>query len=140
MERIGNKHSPRVDDEMKHEVEPLARSGRESRVEEGFVKEEEGDDREPEVGPAQERADLWTALGADPITARRELSRHLDASTFPAEREALIADAAQHAPPEPVLEMLRQLPEGLTFDNVYEVWVNLGGPAEELQGRPRRDA
>jgi hypothetical protein len=136
MERISSKHSPRVDDQLEHELEPLERSAHESRVEE-FREQEPAGDYEPEAGGplAPEGAEGWRVLGHDPVTARRELSRHLDRSTFPAEREALLAEAEDNDAPQEVLDVLRALPAGITFTNLYEVWQALGGPIEQATER-----
>jgi Protein of unknown function (DUF2795) len=65
-----------------------------------------------------------------PLAARVEEARFLTPSAFPVDREALLADAeGNHAPAE-VLERLRALPAGRTFQNVQDVWRALGGAVE----------
>jgi hypothetical protein len=45
-------------------------------------------------------------------------------------REALLADAQGNHAPEVVLERLRALPEGRTYENVQDLWGTLGGTVE----------
>jgi hypothetical protein len=61
-------------------------------------------------------------VGPDAKSARRELSRHLRRSAFPADRRALLAEAEANDAPDPVLDALARLPEGAEFRTVYEVW------------------
>jgi Protein of unknown function (DUF2795) len=67
------------------------------------------------------------------VLARRELSRHLRPSVFPAERDALLDEADENDAPEPVLELLHRLPGGERFETVYEVWSALGGELESVE-------
>jgi uncharacterized protein DUF2795 len=133
-ERDSNKHSPRLDDELKKEVGSLLHgSPAESRKEEW--REQEGaadDEREP-----SSRTGDPAALGPDNETARAELSRHLRLSAFPGDRDSLLAEAEANNAPVPVLNALRGLPEG-AFETVYEVWEALGGEVEHVSGRPGR--
>jgi hypothetical protein len=135
MERTTQKHNPRVDDELKHETEPLVRSGAESHVEE-FREQEAPGDYEPEARYGVDDA-AWGSLGPDPVSARRELSRHLP-NAFPAERDALVAKAEAEQAPQEVLDALQRLPSGRTFDTLYEVFETLYGPIEETHESPQR--
>ena len=132
MQRDSAKHGPRLDDELKSETEALLRGTPiEPRVEEWKEKEGPGDyDRDPDArtGPADR-------LGADAVEARRELSRHLRASTFPAERAELVTEAAENNAPLPVLDALRGLPAGVTFATAHEVWAALADPLVAQHGR-----
>jgi hypothetical protein len=137
MERISTQHGSRLDDELKHETEPLVRGAAEGHVEEVFEQEGAGD-YEPQAGVGRvEGGAAWEALGPDPVTARRELSRHLPLGVFPAEREALVEQAERDGATAQVTDTLRGLPTGTRFENVYAVWRALGGPVEE-QDPPRR--
>jgi hypothetical protein len=134
-ERDSTKHSPRLDEELKKEVGSLTHgSPAESRKEEW--REQEGA-ADGEREPSSRTADP-TALGPDGPSARAELSRHLRLSAFPGDREALLAEAEDNNAPEPVVAALRQLPEGTTFETVYDVWEALGGEVEHVAGRPDR--
>jgi Protein of unknown function (DUF2795) len=135
MERDSNKHSPRLDDELKKEVGSLTHgSPAESHKQEWHEQEGAADD---EREPSSRTADP-NALGPDNETARAELSRHLRPSAFPADREALLAEAEANDAREAVLTALRRLPPDREFATVYEVWEALGGPIEHVAGRPDR--
>jgi Protein of unknown function (DUF2795) len=125
--RESTKHGPRLDDALKAETRSLEQgSPIEARVEESREKEGPGDsDRDVDFTTAQPGA-----LGSDPVEARRELSRHLRPSTFPAHRDALVAEAESQEAPGAVLEALRRLPSGAGFRNVHEVWAALEGHAD----------
>jgi hypothetical protein len=123
--RISTKHGPRLDDELKRETVPL---------EHGDVQESRSDEwRSPEAADPGEQppgvVDRSTPR-ADPALARRELSRHLRLGVFPAERDALVAEAQANEAPDQVLEWLREVPPGRRFETVYEVWDALGGELE----------
>src|SRR5438093_1067324 len=99
MERDTTKHSPRVDDEMKKEVESLERGAPVEAHREEF-RDQEGpadDERLPgsRTAPPGE-------LALDDPAARTELSRHLRASVFPADRDRLLEEAGENDAPEPV--------------------------------------
>jgi hypothetical protein len=128
VERQSSKHSPRLDDELKKETESLVRGAPvESRVQEHREAEPAADfDREATVRTAP----AWR-LGPDEASARRELSRHLRLSVFPAGRRALIAEARENDAPQPVLDVLAGLPDDRAFVTVYEVWAALTEPESE---------
>ena len=124
MERQSSKHGPRVDDELKHETEPLERGAPvEPRVEEDREHEPAADgEREP-----SSRTAAGPLLGPDETNARRELSRHLGLHAFPATRDKLVHVATENHAPTHVLEMLSRLREDRTFRTVYDVWEALTG-------------
>jgi len=134
-ERDSTKHSARLDDELKKEVGSLTHGApAESRKEEWREQEGAADgEREPSARTADP-----DALGPDGPSARAELSRHLRLSVFPADRAALLAEAEANDAPEPVLRVLRQLPEARSFATVYDVWEALGGEIEHVAGRRDR--
>jgi Protein of unknown function (DUF2795) len=90
------------------------------------------EDREHE-GPADSERDVdpHTAppgsLGSDPVEARRELSRHLRPSAFPAGRDRLLEEAESQNAPAAVFDALRRLPADGEFSTVHEVWAALEG-------------
>src|SRR5262249_966162 len=106
MERTSRKHNPRLDDELKHETEPLVRSGEESHVEESREQEPPGD-REPEARYGLD-SEAWGFLGPDAVSARRELSRHLP-NGFPGDRDRLVQEAEDADAPLEVVDALRRL-------------------------------
>jgi hypothetical protein len=125
MERTSQKHNPRLDDELKHETEPLVRSGEESHVEE-FREQEPPGDNEPEARYGLDD-DAWASLGSDAVSARRELSRHLP-NAFPGDRDRLVREAEGADAPGEVVDVLRRLPAGRSFANVHDAWETLFGP------------
>jgi Protein of unknown function (DUF2795) len=131
LDRGSDKHSPRVDEELEQETLPLQQGAPvESRVEEH--REQEG------PGEGQPTADSRLAggrataasLDLDDAETRADIARFLTPSAFPADREALLADAEANQAPAEVLERLRALPGGRAYENVQDVWGALGGTVE----------
>ena len=124
MTRDSTKHGPRLDDALKHETRSLEQGA----PIEGHVRE----DLEKE-GPADDERDVDSrpaapgSLGSDPVEARRELSRHLRGSAFPADREGLLAEADAQNAPESVRSVLGSLPDDAMYRTVHEVWTALEG-------------
>lgn len=127
MERETDKHNPRVDDAMAHDVESLLKGAPvESRAQEARLQEDPG------VGPGR-RFDAEPAapgLSASEVDERAELSRHLASVEFPAGREELVAAARENMAAEDILAALRSLPAEETFPTVQAVWQSLGGTVE----------
>jgi hypothetical protein len=131
-QRGSTHHSGRVDDVLADEVEPLVRSGHESRAAEDRLHEPEADDEPvPDSRIAgNDGPSLPSLLDLDEIEARSRLATSLRPGAFPAHREQLEAVAIdEHAPPD-VLEALRTLPAAVRFVNVQQVWEALGGERE----------
>lgn len=125
VDRDSSKHGPRLDDELARETESLGRGAPiESRVEEWREKEGPGEDERD----VDARTSPASRLGADEVEARRELSRHLRPTVFPADRDRLVTEAERNAAPAPVLEALRALPAGTEFRTAHEVWIGLTEP------------
>ena len=124
-------HSPRLDEELDRETRSLQQgSPVESRVEEFREQEGPGDDQPtPDARLAGGRATAGS-LDLDDAEARTDIARFLNPSTFPADREALLADAERNQAPEQVLERLQALPTGRAYENVQDVWGALGGTVE----------
>ena len=127
MDRLSNKHSPRVDEALAHDVDSLTHgSPEESRAQEGRLQED------PEVGPGRRFDDSVPGmdLTTGEVEERAELSRHLSAAHFPARREELLAVAADDHAPEDVMQALDRLPADEAFETVQAVWQALGGHVE----------
>jgi len=128
MRRETTKHGPRLDDALGRETRSLEQGAPiEARVEEWKEQESPGD--------AEREVDARTAppgsLGGDEVEARRELSRHLRGSAFPAGREALLEEARSQNAPEPVLGALRRLPASEEhYATAHEVWAALTGASD----------
>jgi hypothetical protein len=119
-----------MDEALKDETRSLEQGAPiEARSREDLEKEGPADsDRDVDVHTAP--AD---ALGSDPVEARRELSRHLRQSAFPAGRDGLLAEADDQKAPEAVLGVLRRLPADVEFRTVHEVWAALEGYSDVRQ-------
>jgi len=131
MERTTDKHSPRIDDAMEHEVQSLVDGrGGESRAQESRVAEDEGD-----VSPGTRWDDHDDqGIGVSRLTAddRAELARFVASAHWPATREDLIEAADDDHATDRVLELLGQLPHGPgTYENLQAVWKALGGEVED---------
>jgi hypothetical protein len=131
LERGSDKHSPRVDDELDHETRSLQHgSPVESRVEEHREQEGPGDGQPtPDARLSGGRASA-ASLDLDDAETRADIARFLTPSAFPADREALLADAAGNHATTEVLERLQVLPAGRAYENVQDVWSALGGAVE----------
>ena len=131
MERGSDKHSPRVDEQLDHDTRSLTQGAPvESRVEEHREQEGPGEDQPtPDARLTGGRATAGS-LDLDDAEARTDIARFLTPSVFPADREALLADAGANHAPEDVLERLRALPAGRAYENVQDVWSTLGGTVE----------
>jgi hypothetical protein len=130
-ERGSDKHGPRLDDDLHDDTRSLEQGAPvEARVEEAREQEGPADGQPtPDARLAGGRATA-ASLDLDEAEARADLARFLTPSAFPADREALLADARGNHAPEVVLERLQALPEGRTFENVQDVWAALGGTVE----------
>lgn len=125
-----DKHSPRVDQQLKHEDASLTHgAGVEARAQDSRTEQ----DTEGLPNPA-DRPDLpavpGTAMTTDDVDARSKLATAISAARFPADRAALVEAAEAAFAADDVVDRLRSLRVGPTFDNVEAVWVALGGPNE----------
>lgn len=134
MARGSDKHSPRIDENLAHDTRPLTQgSPSESRADEARQQEGAADD-EPTTD-ALLRGDLHPEqasdahLAHDEAEARSRLATYLRPSIWPADREVLLACAADLNAPPDLLAELRRLPDG-TFSHTEAVWEALGGKVE----------
>jgi hypothetical protein len=131
LERGSDKHSPRVDEQLDHDTRSLTQGAPvESRVEEHREQEGPGEDQPtPDARLTGGRATA-TSLDLDDAETRADIARFLTPSAFPADREALLADAESNQAPAGVVERLTALPAGRDFENVQDIWSALGGTVE----------
>jgi hypothetical protein len=129
MDRGSDKHSPRVDEELKHETQGLVSAGHDTHAEEWRLPEPSGEDQ-----PEADRAPDGTLVGgvpdgmtADDVEARATLAAHLPLSVFPGVREQLLEHVLDSSAPDVVVSEVRRLPAGREFQNVGEVWRALNG-------------
>ncbi|MFD3454681.1 DUF2795 domain-containing protein [Streptomyces sp. NPDC058691] len=124
MQRGSDRLSVHRDDEMKHELRGLLRSGHPTRVDEWHDPEPAADDDLAVVnGPVLSGATDGTSL---PF----ELARHLTRKTFPARRGDLLRALRDHHAPDPLTDLVDGLPgDNRRYANVQEVVRTLGmGP------------
>ncbi|HEX8003294.1 MAG TPA: DUF2795 domain-containing protein [Mycobacteriales bacterium] len=130
MER-SNKHGFRVDDAMSSETESLERGAPiESRVEEWREAEPSGDDQPVADAILNGARDADGVPGHDEVELRSELAKRLRSSAFPANRQTLEDVATEENAPGHIIDLLRRLPDGRTFENTADVWKALGGTVE----------
>jgi len=133
MERGSSKHSPRVDEEMEHEVEGMMTAERPTRAEEWREAEPAGEDQaDPgRLGePADRQPGTPPGMTNEDIELRSELAEHLPRSVFPADESALLAHLVDTNAPDRLQQLVRQLPSGRMYDHVGAVVRELGLPGE----------
>jgi hypothetical protein len=124
MDRGSNKHSPRVDDQMAHEVQGIVQGRAGGRAEEWKTPEPSGEDQ-PEVTLVPE--DYYGRGEPNGVgnTEAEQLSRfgtYIGLSALPGDRAALEKSARDLEAPDDVLDRLQKLPAGTTYQTVTEVW------------------
>lgn len=109
MERTTDKHSPRVDEALEHDVQSLVRGhAGESRSQEQRLQED------------VERAE-------SPLDRRSALAAAVAAVRWPATRDDLVAAARREQAPDEVLADLGRLPHGdRTYENLEAAWEAVG--------------
>ncbi|MFJ9538418.1 DUF2795 domain-containing protein [Streptomyces sp. NPDC101225] len=127
MQRGNDRLSAHRDEEMKHELQGLLRSGRPTRTEEWHDPEPVADD-DPEVagGPVAPGGG-----GASFETVRLELARLLGRGSFPAGPGELTDVLRRKNAPDVLVEALERLPGTDRYTNVQELATALdrpGGP------------
>lgn len=132
MERGSDKHTPRLDEGLKHDTQSVVQgSPVESRADE--AREQEGPGEGEPTPDVRLFGGRLPANGGEPtadeLEGRAELARHLDPSVFPAHPAALLESAQRHHAPGWVFDALRSLPEH-TYENTQAVWEALGGSVE----------
>lgn len=130
MERTTDKHSPRLDDAMEHEVQSLVDGrGGDSRAQESRMAEPD----EITTGTRWDDHDDQ-GIGISRVSAdeRAELARFVASASWPATRDALVEAARGDNATDDVLALLDRLPHGpAAYENVQAVWRALGGEIED---------
>jgi hypothetical protein len=131
VERGSDKHSPMVDEALKHDTASIVQGDSESRSEE-FREQEGPAEGEPTPGTRINGGGEMPGVGLslDDIEGRSELARYLEHRQFPARPEELATHAEERHAPDAVVEQLRQAPDQL-YENVAQLWVALGGRTEK---------
>ncbi|TWV43621.1 DUF2795 domain-containing protein [Streptomyces misionensis] len=117
MQRGSDRLNVHRDDEMKHELKGLLRSGHPTRVEEWNDPEPAADD-DPEVtgGPV---GGLGSPASLERV--RLELARSLGRSAFPARAGELVSALRRDNAPDPLVDAVAGLPRGERFRNVQQL-------------------
>ncbi len=130
MERGSDKHAPRVDEQLKHEVSALVHGSPDEgrtearRQEDTLAPGTDDGAHRHDVGPPAD------GLEEEDLDLRAEVGARLAGADFPATTEQLRQVATDdHAPPE-VLAFLDRLAPGETYEAVGEVWRAGGGAVE----------
>jgi len=134
MERGNNKHSPRVDEQLEHEVEGMMRAERPTHAEEWKDPEPAGEDQ-PDPGALGEPEDRRPApppgMTADEVVLRSDLAAHLTRHAFPNDVSGLLGQLVDGNAPDRLRDLVRRLPSGQVFRNVGEVFQALGYHEED---------
>ncbi len=131
MERQSDKHSPRLDEDLKRQVAPLTNGLADTRAQEARAPEPPADG-EPVPDEVVSARGGPASLTHDEVELRQELARFLDTTIWPATREQIIENATEHHATDLALGHLMRLPSG-TYPGFPEVWETLSGHNE-----PRR--
>ncbi|MFW3171809.1 DUF2795 domain-containing protein [Geodermatophilus sp. CPCC 206100] len=126
------KHNPRLDEELQHEIQGMLKGEHATRSEEWREVEPiaEGD-RDLTADPAGTLVGgTPVGMDADAVVARAELARWLVRADFPNTGPDLVEAALDHRAPDAVVDELRRLPEGETYERIGDVVRALGYPTE----------
>jgi hypothetical protein len=131
------KHSPRVDEELEHEIQGMLKGERATRSEE-WREAEPVAEGEPDL-TANPSGTLVggvpVGMDADAVVARAELARWLDRADFPSTGPDLVEAARDHRAPDAVAAELERLPDdGTIFERIGDVVRALGYPTETGPG------
>lgn len=126
------KHSPRVDEELEHEVQGMLKAERATRAEEWREVEPqaEGDPDIDRVPDGTYTGGTPVGMTPDAVAARAELARWLVRADFPNTGPDLVEAALDHRAPDAVVDEFRRLPEGQTYERIGDVVRALGYPTE----------
>lgn len=129
------KHSPRVDEQLEHEVQGLLKAERATRSEEWREVEPVAEgDPDIDADPAGTLVGGTPAgMDADAVVVRTELARWLDRADFPSTGPQLVEAARDHRAPDAVAAELERLPEGEIYERIGDVVRALGYPTETGQ-------
>ncbi|MEV0225563.1 DUF2795 domain-containing protein [Streptomyces sp. NPDC050704] len=117
MQRGSDRLNVHKDDEMKHELQGMLRSGHPTRSEEWHDPEPTADD-DPRVagGP------VTPGTGEESMAAlRHELARHLGRTAFPAGPRELIGVLRSRHAPDALVEPLQELPHKARYANAQQL-------------------
>ncbi|MFJ3304017.1 DUF2795 domain-containing protein [Streptomyces sp. NPDC086549] len=125
MQRGSDRLSVHRDDEMKHELRELLRSGHPTRTEEWHDPEPTAED-DPAIfrGPVARGNSERPSLAA----VRLELARNLGRGAFPAAPGELAGALRRGQAPDELVQAVRRLPRAAHYANVQQLAQALAGP------------
>ena len=126
------KHSPRVDDDLGHELQGMIRSERQTRAEE-WREVEPSAEGDPDVDSDPDGTLVGgtpVGMDADAVESRAELARWLGRADFPSSGDELVEAARDHRAPDAIVAALGRLPRGRSFERIGDVVRALGYPTE----------
>jgi hypothetical protein len=130
-ERGSDKHGPRLDDALSHEVEGLLRGTGPTHAEEWNDPEPSGEDQ-PLVRVVEGReGGAPDGMTEEDLELRAELAGRLGRAAFPADAAGLRAHLAAENAPDRLRDLLEALPADTDYHSVGEVWSALGLPHDE---------
>jgi Protein of unknown function (DUF2795) len=115
-------HSPRVDDQLAHDVAALTHGGPDDGRTEWRRDQASGDD-EALAGVTRDDSDAE-------LVQRSQLAACLAPASFPVTAAALANLAEGNDAPARMVDALRALPGDSSYDTFAELWVALGGEVE----------
>jgi hypothetical protein len=126
------KHSPRVDEELEHEMQGMLKGEHATRAEEWREVEPVAEgDPDVDADPAGTLVGgTPVGMDADAVVARAELARWLDRADFPSTGTQLVEAARDHRAPDAVVAELQKLPGGDSYERIGDVVRALGYPTE----------
>jgi hypothetical protein len=126
------KHSPRVDEELEHEIQGMLKGEHSTRAEEWREVEPVAEgDPDIDADPAGTLVGgTPVGMDADAVIVRAELARWLVRADFPATGPELVEAARDHRAPDAVVAELQKLPAEETYERIGDVVRALGYPTE----------
>ncbi|MGW6909501.1 DUF2795 domain-containing protein [Streptomyces sp. NPDC054940] len=133
MQRGSDRLSVHRDEEMKHELQGLLRSGHPTRTEEWHDPEPSAED-DPQVAGGPVTPGTSASLAA----VRLELARILGRGAFPASPRELMGELRRGYAPDALVESLERLPRSTRYTNVQQLAEDLTGGrhAHRISDRP----
>jgi uncharacterized protein DUF2795 len=126
-----DKHTPRVDDQLKREVEGHVHGSPSGGRAEEWRQPEAPANGEPEatavpVPDSVARSDAEIVMTPEEVEGRSRLGRYLHRTALPADKTRLLEAAQDARAPDDVMEELERLPDDETFETAARVWAALG--------------
>jgi Protein of unknown function (DUF2795) len=130
MERGSTEHSPRLDDQLKHEDESITRSGQPAHTEEWRQSEPFEEAPLGEELPEGEAPGTPAGMTPADVERRSEIARWLEPHKFPSDRATMLDYLQREGAPDEVIGAIAILPARRTFDRTGDVIRALGIPTE----------